>query len=85
MLFAGIASLLLCWLVYWVCRVISAVTMGGVPNCPRCGLMNTSQSSPKLGWDWVFGLFGCTPYKCAVCRIRYHRPHTLSRANRRGR
>jgi len=71
---AGGALLALSWLAWWVSRVIGAVTMAGVPNCPRCGLLNTSRPAPSLGSDWVFRTFGCSPYRCDVCRERYFRP-----------
>src|SRR5262245_37796598 len=71
---AGVAVFLIGWIIYWVAQIVRAVTMANVPNCPRCGLMNTSASTARIAGDWVFRLFGCLPFKCAVCRNRYHRP-----------
>src|SRR5690349_3111617 len=61
-------------IVYWISRIAKALTMAGVPNCPRCGLMHTSQPAARSAADWLFRLFGCSPYKCAVCRKRFYRP-----------
>jgi hypothetical protein len=68
--FAAVIAFLLCWITYRISLLIKAMTMAGVPNCPGCGLMHTSQSASKLAGDWLFRLFGCLPYKCSVCRTR---------------
>ena len=73
-LLASVAVLLIGWAIYWITRVVEAVTMAGVPNCPGCGLMHTSNPTAKTRSDWLFRVFGCSPYKCDVCRAEYYRP-----------
>ena len=73
-LLAGVAVVLISSIVYWLSRIVKAITMENVPNCPRCGLMHTSSAAAQISSDWLFRLFGCSPYKCDVCRNRYHRP-----------
>ncbi|HTM47417.1 MAG TPA: hypothetical protein VL285_01970 [Bryobacteraceae bacterium] len=70
----AMGGVLAVYLIYWISRLVQAVTMAGVPNCPSCGLMHASQPADKSRSDWLFAYFHCAPHKCSVCRFRYYRP-----------
>jgi hypothetical protein len=52
----------------------SVLSMGGKSICPRCGALYIHLSSHRGIGDSVYRIFGCLPYRCKVCELRFHRP-----------
>jgi hypothetical protein len=63
----------LSWIVRFFARIVSARVMAGVPNCPGCASTSSTKTFAKGVRDAVFGLFGCSPYRCGACGYRYFR------------
>jgi hypothetical protein len=50
------------------------LSMGEKSICPRCGALYLNQSSRRGLADFIYRAFGCLPYRCSVCELRFHRP-----------
>ena len=44
----------------------------GEAGCPKCGSSDIRQSSRRSLLDHVFSRSGCMPFRCRVCRNRFH-------------
>jgi len=45
----------------------------GDPRCPACGIRDVRRSIQHAPLDRLYSLFGCKPYRCRNCGIRFHR------------
>ncbi len=70
---AAIGLIVLLWLVYWIIRLVRARTLLGIDNCPGCFSTDVRKTVDKGLSDGLFRLFGCLPYRCYGCGIRYFR------------
>ena len=73
-------GMLALFLLYALFRSIRTMVLSGkgMNICPQCGSPYIHLSGTRAYVDLLFRIFGCLPYRCRVCSIRFYRPKVSS-------